>query len=196
MIAIIDQFRIDAQGQKLYLNAHVNEAEYFENMYIEKVTICTEDQVSESNPLAPGTQYVYQHTYSNEEREIGLVLSATDFNLNFTKSDLSHNMFFVYIKCGGTPASDTPCGMDEATTVGVTFDYGGIYNTAMNYTRELADDCTIPRGFIDYILNTQALQLSLDTGHYIPAINYWRWLMGIGNRKGISYRIKACGCHG
>jgi hypothetical protein len=87
--------------------------------------------------------------------------------------------------------------LDETTTLGVTFDYGILYNRAMNYTRELADNCSIPHGFIDFILNTEALKLSLETEHYVPAIGYWRWLMGGSFRGATGYNVtKPCGCHG
>jgi len=83
--------------------------------------------------------YYMPYTYSvgSNAREVHLVLCANDFNEAFTAKDLTSNMLFVYITAGGTPSSDTPCRLDEMTTLGVTFDYGLIYNNAMCYTREL-----------------------------------------------------------
>ena len=105
-------------------------------------------------------------------------------------------MFFVYIECDGTPASDTPCRLDEMTTLGVTFDYGTIYNPAMGYTRELVNTCEMPQNFIDFILNVNALKMSIETEHYVPAIGYWQWLMNNIFGKTIDYGLKPCGCHG
>lgn len=374
MSVIFDQLRISDNGQSLYLDAHVNEASYFDNVYMGKVTVCTEDQVSETHPESY-TDFIYQQTIeplstieaiydkvqilsennlidalgskgeivlstnrassaithymslvlsgkfsvfdtnfvpllvvatttfdptadslnsdkilftisgtpfsdkghrvwqfkgkgeiknfspvklflyrqvssgdyeftsvnatddvnflhllyqvygekaNNNKKELHTILSKASFDAAFNNTtfdesgnphpivsgkpiaskafsanDLSHNMFFVYIETVGEPSSDTPCTLDETTTLGVTFDYGILYNRAMNYTRELADNCSIPHGFIDFILNTEALKLSLETEHYVPAIGYWRWLMGGSFRGATGYNVtKPCGCHG
>lgn len=193
---IFDQLRISDDGKSLFLNAHVNGASYFDDMYIEKITICTEDQILDSGHY--GDDFVYQVSYaSSPVKEVSLVLTPQLLNEKFTGSTLSKNMFFVFAECTGTPAIDTPCTMDEATTVGVTFDYGALYNRAMNYTRELADTCNLPLHFIDFILNMEALKLSIATGNYQPAINYWKQLVGMGSTlSDIGMSTKPCGCHG
>lgn len=141
--------------------------------------------------------YYMPYTYSEAEnaREIHLVLCAQDFNENFTKKDLTSNMFFVYITAGGTPSSDTPCRLDEMTTLGVTFDYGLIYNNALCYTRELNQNCEMPDGFTDFLLHVAALKLSIETEHYIPAIQQYKYLYnngcaGVASTSG----AKSCGC--
>jgi len=134
--------------------------------------------------------------YREDVRQAHLVLCLADFNERFCKKDLSHNMFFVYFTVRGTPASDTPCRFDEKTTVGVTFDYNILYQNAMGFTRELADTCTVPQGFIDFILNMEALRMSVETEHYIPAISHFKWMMGqgaIGTGNSVP-APKPCGC--
>jgi hypothetical protein len=142
------------------------------------------------------TKADFDAAYLNYNQDSGGVLddSKAFATASFSGSDLSHNMFFVYIET--TPLSaETPCYFGGETTLGVTFDYGLIYQQAMGYTRELSDDCDIPRGFIDYILNYEALKLSLETEHWIPAIGYWKGLTDSGNMT-TSYRTKGCRCHG
>lgn len=141
--------------------------------------------------------------FNNTSRDEAGKIYALDSDLpiatkNFKASDFSHNMFFVYIETENDPTPGVPCRLDEPITLGVTFDYGLLYNQAMNYTRELADDCIVPRRFIDFILNTEALKLSIETEHYIPAINYWKQIVEEGTIEGVSeYKIiKPCGCHG
>lgn len=207
MSVIFDQLRISDDGKQLYVDAHVNQAHYFDDVYIRKITICTEDQVSEINPKAYGSDFVYQKeitptvyehpTLSGESgtdliRELHLVLTPFMFNEKFKATDFSHNIFFVYIDCVGVPAPDTPCTLDELTTLGITFDYGIIFNKGMQYTRELADTCSVPRNFINFILNVEALKLSLNTDHYIPAIQYWKYIMELGT--GITSNTP-CNCH-
>jgi hypothetical protein len=118
-----------------------------------------------------------------------------DFNEKFTAGDLSHNMFFVYIECDGTPAPDTPCRLDEMTTLGVTFDYGIIFNQSMGYTRELTDTCNVSKGFIDFILKFDALKLAIETEHYVPAIGFWKWITQESSLSNSGF-TKPCGCHG
>ena len=114
--------------------------------------------------------------------------------MRFPINDMSRTLFFVYVKVKGIPDACTPCRLDEMTTLGVTFDYGVFYNNAMNFTKELADTCTIPSQFIDFILNMEALKMSIETEHYVPAIKYWKTLLGTDSAN-ISEN-KPCGCHG
>lgn len=199
MSVVINQLRISDSGKKMYIDAHVNKADYFADIYIKKVTICTEDQVSELNYMSY-TNYVKQVTFQeNNLKEISLMFTPVDFNEYFDKTDFSHNMFFVYIECIGTPDPCTPCRLDEMTTLGVTFDDNIIYNQAMNYTRELADTCNIPQNYLNFILNYDALKLAINTDHFIPAINYWKTLTGSNgvfnsNKSGSTH--KSCGCYG
>lgn len=196
-MVVFEQLRVSDDGQSLYIDVHVNKSKYFTDIYIDKITICTEQQVSELHPLSYGEDFIYQITIDGQQKEVHLVLNCNDFNGKFTAHDLSHNMFFVYVTCKGTPDPCTPCRLDEMNTLGVTFDYGVMFNEAMNYTRELADTCNIPQNFLNFIMNYDALKLAIDTEHYIPAIKYWKNLMGdkgiLNNTKGI---VKPCGCHG
>lgn len=191
---IIDQLRITDDGTALYLDAHVNQASYFDNVYIDKVTILTEGQVSELDPLSFGDDYIYQYSADDSTKEIHLVLNVNSFNENFTKSDMTENMFFVYISCKGTPASDTPCRLDEMTTLAVTFDYGLIFNNAMCFTKEMSDSCSVPMGFIDFILNYEALRIAIETEHYVSAIEHFNWLKNNGCASNGTV-TKGCGCH-
>lgn len=155
---------------------------------------------------------VYSIVPFTNDKEVHLLLTKSSFDEAFNNTntegeainpelpiateslngDLSSHIFFVYIECDGTPAINTPCGLDEAT-LGVTFDYGVIYNMAMNYTRELTNNCQMPQGFVDFILNTEALKLSLETEHYFPAIDYWKRILGNYRNNSVT---RGCGCHG
>lgn len=195
----IDQLRISEDGKTLYLDAHVSEAKYFDNVYLDKITILTEDQISELDPLSYGDDYVYQGdvetiSSSTNVKEIHLVLCTLDFNEKFCKKTFSDNMFFVYISCKGTPAYDTPCGMDEMTTLAVVLDYKLIFDNAMCYTKEFANTCDIPMSFIDFILNYEALKISISTGHYLSAIERFRWMKSNGCAGGKAITARGCGC--
>lgn len=192
---IIDQLRITDDGLAMYLDAHVNEASYFDDVCIDKVTILTEDQVSELDPLTFGSSYVYQTSLSGSQKEVHLVLNVNSMNSKFTAKDFTSNMFFVYITAKGTPASDTPCRLDEMTTLGVTLDYGLIYNNALCFTKELSDNCNVPMGFIDFILNYEAMKIAIETEHYVAAIEHFNWLKNNGCSSNGTV-TKGCGCNG
>lgn len=176
----------------LYLYRQDNEGEFY--------LVDIRDEKSLNDPRYETEEEVYDYTFLHflwqmwskvpidKKKELHLVLTPNDMNdEKFTESNFSNHMFFVYIEAENT--------LDETTTftLGVTFDYGVVFNQAMNYTRELADKCNVPNNFIDFILNVEALKLSIETEHFVPAINFWKKLAG---RTQSNYNTKSCNCYG
>lgn len=204
---IFDQLKISDDGRKMYINAHVNKADYFDNAYIDSITIMTSDKVLETAPGTPTSDYIYTKKIEGNEKEISLVLTANDFTrtwerdpkaMPFKQGDMSRTLFFVYIKCKweGTPGECIPCTLDEETTLGVTFDENMLYQRVMDYTKDLLDECKVPIAFMDFILLWNAFKASIETEHYIPAIKFFNMLFGIVNASGHKGIIKGCGCNG
>jgi len=195
MSVIFDQLRISDDGRRMYINLHVNRADYFKNIYLDSLTIMTADKVSETNPHEPQSDYIYKKVFEGSQKEADLVLTPNDLNELFSKTTLSSDLFFVYVKIKGIPDPCTPCRLDEEITLGVAFDENMLYQKVMGFTKGLADDCTIPVGFTDFILLWNAFKASVETEHYIPAIKYWSMLFNTSN--GFTYNTtKPCGCHG
>lgn len=203
MSVIFEQLRVSGDSRKMYIDAHVGTASYFENRYITTVIIKTAEQITKSG-LSPETSdgdNVYSQSFDEGTKEIHLVLEPNkDFNVNFTKQDFSSDLFFIYVICDDTlPDPCTPCEYQNLTTIGVFFDEKVIYQRVMQFTKELADTCSIPSDFMDLILLWNAYKAAVETGHYLPAIKYWEMLFGgSGDREIAStYRtFKNCGCHG
>lgn len=202
---VFDQLRVSDDGKRLYINAHVNKASYFDNIYIDTITIMTSDKVSETSPGIPTEDYIYTKKVGEKQKELNLALTASDFAkvwetdpsaMKFKQADMSNTLFFVYIKCTGTPGACTPCRLDEETTLGVTFDENVLYQRVMDYTKELGNSCTIPLGYIDFILLWYAFKSAIETEHYIEAIKFYNMLFGKVNSEGNRSVIKSCGCHG
>ncbi len=109
-------------------------------------------------------------------------------------STFSKHLFFVYIETEGSPSSDVPCGMDTDKTLGVTMYMGNYYNSLMQYMKEMSDsDCSVPQGLINQMLQWKALNLSIDSGHYLQGIKYFnKWFSG----KLKAVPISKCGCNG
>lgn len=197
---------ISDDGKYLYIDVSVKSASYFEDVHIDSITIMTGDKVSENAPEIPTENYIYKETVDGEEKNYNWVLTTADFikkwetdakAMNFKQSDMSNTIFFIYIKCKGTPAANIPCNMDKEYTVGVTFDVRAIYQKAMNYTKELANCCDIPSKFIDFILLWNALKASVATSHYLSAVKYYNLLSGSADSSScLNYANNTCGCHG
>lgn len=178
------------EGKNLNIKVAVTDLEYYKDITLKKITICTEGQISETNPEDYGEDFVYQKELSG--KEYADTLCAELFNEKYTEHSLSGHMFFIFIECQGTPAANTPCGMDNMTTLGVIFDSEILYKIAMNYTKELANTCIIPQYFKDFILKYNAFKFALNTGHYLVAIKFFKDLIN----SATSPITKPCGCHG
>ena len=82
------------------------------------------------------------------------------------------------------------------TTLGVTYDESIYYQKVMQFTKELASNCTVSKGYIDMILLWNGFKAAIETEHYIPAIDFWKKLFfGHHGISGLS-NSKPCGCHG
>lgn len=202
---IFDQLRISDDGKRMYINAHVNKADYFNDIYIDSIVIQTADKVSETDPGLPTSDYVYIKKAEENAKELNLVLEASDLSrswesdpkaIAFNRGDMSKTLFFVYIKCKGTPGSCTPCRLDEETTLGVVFDENVLHQKVMDYTKELVADCNVPSTFIDFILLWNAFKSAIETEHYIPAIKFFNMMFDEIGKSCQSRTIKTCGCNG
>ena len=192
---LFDQLRISDDGKRLYINLHVNGADYFRNIYLDSLTIMPADKVSETNPNAPTSDYIYTKTFTGNQKTADLVLQPTDFELTYKKTDFSGELFFVYVKAKGVPDSCTPCGMDEEITVAVVFDSRLLHHRVMDYSHELADNCDIPMGFTDFILKWHAFESAIENCLWGTAIKFWK--MMFDSKGGNPFaRTKRCGCHG
>ena len=225
---IFDQLRIADDGKALYVDIHVNKSAYFDSVYLDSITIATADKVWESSFCVPASDFIYQYTVMDEEKEIHLridkgvldeAFNNTDSSgqvkdmtipiaaIPFNKSNFSDDLFFVFVKVKGTPDACVPCCMAKEVTVGATFDSNLLYQRVLGYTRELAQDCTIPQGFTDFILLWNAFKAAVETEHFVPAYKYYNMLFGkdmegepygpYGSGVTVHHGKKGgCGCHG
>lgn len=170
----------------LIISAEVREIEdYYDNVYIDKIKIDSQDTFSSTGP---SSSLIYESaSFPAETKSITLDLDASDF----TDIDMDKTMFFVYAVATGTPSADTPCGMDNVNSLGVTFSLCPIYNETMQYVKEVEASCVLPMSFINMILQLKAIQYSINSGHYTQAIKYYNKFY-----KNLSVSTKPCGCHG
>lgn len=160
-------------------------------------------------PDPTGEYFISGNLYSANKLETGvhkyekgkLVAVTTpikSYRIEINKNDstltFKDNLLFVYVKTKGTPASDTPCGMDEETTLGVTLYHYPIYNAMMNSIKELEKNCEVPKNFINSILRFKAFELAIDTEHYNQAIIYYNKFIKNINLNTVT--SNKCNCYG
>ena len=161
-----NELRIIPNGQKLIIDVSIKDLEYYTDVYLDSIQIDTQDSFVESGP---SSEVVYTEVIEGDTKSIRLELGTGDL-----LPTLNDNLFFVYIRTKGTPAVNTPCGMDNITTLGVVSNLYPLYQHAFSYIKELSDTCSIPKNFINYILQYKAFELAIKTGHYTEAIKYWK----------------------
>lgn len=191
-----NELRVTSDGKKLIIDTSVKDLQYYNDVYIDAIIIDTQDTYVSNGP---STNPIFHHeiSISNEhgpiiteegEKRVRLELDSTALGVS-----LCDTLFFVYVIVKGTPSVDTPCGMDNQTTMGVVANLYPFYRAMVNYMKEVEDECEIPKNFIDALLRFKALELSIRTGHYAQAIKYWNKLFMEVKSKTINTR---CRCHG
>ena len=192
---IFNNIKITQDNKYLIIDAEIEDSTYYKDMYIDQVVIDNQDTYIQNGPSS-NPIYTYQaqpqdnNIYTIDDlankvtdedgiavqdegdtqsysREVHLILDKNDL------TEIENNMFFVYIIAGGTPSPDTPCGYDVNIALKVVVNTYPIYNTMMQYLKELGNTCGTPYGIIDKILQIKMLDASVQTGNNLKAIEIW-----------------------
>lgn len=180
-----NELRITEDGRHFIIDVSVLNETYYNNVYLDSIVIDTQNTYIKNGPSStPVYSYPEEDGLEENLKHVRLVLDTTDI------PDLG-DLFFVHVRVKGTPAPDTPCGMDNITTLGVVCNLYPFYLRAMNYIKELTRRCAIPQNFINYILKLKALEIAVRTGNYTDAIKYYNWFF-IDDQG--SLNIGGCSC--
>lgn len=223
MSVIFDQLRISDDGKRLFIDLHVSGVSDYNNYYLKSLTITTAEYVPETVSFSDISDYVYKKYYPEPGPIIGggnrgkktssLILDVSAFDdafkngkgsssidinkayatIPYKGTSLSGPLFFVWIELYVPANQNTPCFADEPT-LGITYDANLLYQMAMQFTKELADDCNISDGFIDFMLKYSAFKAAIETDHYCDAKTFYKQLFGPGVITPKAGR--GCGCHG
>ena len=183
-----NELRVTKDNKYLIIDVSVRSQSYYNGVYIGSISIDTQDTYKDGGP---SSSIIYTKDVDKESpnsKHYRLELGVGDF-----LPSLLNNMFFVYVKAIGTPNPDTPCGMDSEYTIGVTFNPCSLYNAMMSYVRQVNNSCNTPKNFIDLFLQFKALEISVNTEHYMQAIEYYNAF--IKDIKVIN-TTKTCDCYG
>lgn len=177
-----NELKIVPDGTKLIIDVSIKDLSYYNNVYIDKILIDTQDTFVESGPSSNA------RSISVNSKKIRLELGKGDV------PSLTNNLFFVYVKTRGIPSPDTPCGMDNSIILGTTLYPYRIYcNMLKTIQLEYSNSCSPPRKFIDRFFRYKGLQLALITGNNLQAIKYFN---GFSDNPSISLTSNTCKCYG
>lgn len=210
------ELRVTPDGKKLIIDASVKDLSYYTNVFLDAIIIDSQDTYVAGQPSTKPIFYyevtsnsteVYPSTdldnptreeenkdiiYVNEGEESGEKRVRLELDTKALNVNLSTTLFFVYVVTKGTPSADTPCNMDNQTTLGVAANLYPFYRNTMGCMKEVEEECSIPKTFIDRLLRFKALELSIATGNYAQAIKYWNKFF----RKIKSTVVTKCRCNG
>lgn len=182
----------DLPNQKIYIDSitnsyiQIHHPKYPNN----PIYISTNDDLwIDSIPSIENAFVVPHQGTTSYPRKLRLQINCKDPNLNV--ASFNNNLFFVYVKTHGTIGPCAPCGADNQTTLGVTFNSALLYNKGLSYIKELSSNCKISKDFIDFILQVEALKISINTGHNIEAIKFYKKLFKTLSRSSFN-----CSCYG
>jgi hypothetical protein len=180
----INKFKIDSKKDVLIIDVSIEDLDYFKDVYIESITIDTQDTFKE---VSLSDNPVYSKTFEEDLKEVHLELGKGDI-----LPSLQDNLFILTVKAKGTPAADTPCGLDSQTNTMATVDFNKVYCTLLSNIKDSASLCEPPRAFIDKYIQYKGLQIAMITKKYLKAIEFYNKFF-----KNMKYTYtKKCGCHG
>lgn len=168
----------------LYIDVAVLDMPYFDNVYIDRVAIDTQETFDTKGISATP---VYEYKVEGDVKSLQLAIADNELKV----PQVEGTMFFVYIVTKGIPSSNTPCGLDNNPILGVGVDTYQVYRKALIYIRECYESCKVPREFIDFILRYKAFKMCLKTRDFPLAITYWNKFW-----KTLRKSPTNCGCHG
>lgn len=166
---------LSLDGDTLTVDIEVEDKDYYSSVYLVSCRIDTQD------------------TYGKKDAYERIALREKNKQLQgaVTLPAYKNSIFIITPQTLGSPSEDTPCGKDVIDKK-ILFYRKSLQDKGLVYLGELSNTCTIPKGFIDYILKCKALDLSIDTCNIESAIKYWNML----SQTTTTSVTTNCGCNG
>lgn len=200
---------ITEDSKCLIIDVAIDEESYYENIYLDKIAIDTQDTYVPNGPsdkakiftirkesldkvYADGKEiYVDDHYIyvqgTDKLKHIKLYLTTQDLEVN-----LSKDMLFVYTIATGTPAPDTPCNCDVNKILSIVYNDYEVYKSIIPLVKEISNECNNSVAFINKELQLKAIEYAIKSGNYLLAIKYWRKYF----MNNINIVSKKCNCNG
>ena len=178
---------------KIYISISVLSGSQYANVYIDKISIDTQDTYIDGGSTQAFIKYE-DDGITHVQTYVDTIDIQTLVNTNVLKGASNDALFFVTVVAGSTNnfagLAQSACGADETTITGVCVDLAPFYATAMSYIKDLSNKCDSSCNksyFVDYILKFKALELAVMTGNYVTARDLYKDLFNVSvtyNRKG------------
>ena len=181
-------------SKTLQISASVLDLEYYDLVYMDSIIIDTEDTVCETGP-SDNPPY---ELHLDRVKSINTTIGVSDLVAGGPK------MLFVYIRCTGVPAPDTPCGLDNQDSMQPVVDYQAVYNTALKLAKCMGKcgcldgECSVDTSFANFALQYFRMEEGLKNGNWSDAYDAYCWLMHkYGNVAFKESQAKrGCSCNG
>ena len=209
----ITKFEFDDTFSEVTVTAKVPDEAYWEDVYIDEIIIGTQNAYDtskgdfkplESDAVSFSNENHYTETkgkyavkFKLEDGQEGLKELTVSLPIDTTNIKVT-DLFFVKVTDAGD-YSQAEDGALPPCQIQARYTWSSIYNRftmdvkGMNYLTELTKNCETPDGFIDYILNRQALDVAADCGDYTAMIARYNDMNGQSSTSSSSSR-RGCGC--
>lgn len=190
----INELKITSDNKYLILDVQIKDQEYLQNVIINTISIDTQNTWS---PSGPSEDSMVLYTQENKEldsanydgKRVYIKVSAPFIDTS------KNNMYFVYVTADISNAPEitqSPCQEQNDTIIGIAINQRFLYNHLMSSIKELNNDCTDNKNFIQSFLELIAIDSSIKTANYPIAIKYWNKFFN----KNIEFKHNNCGCNG
>lgn len=175
----------------IQVNVQVPDLSYFTNVYIDRIVV-TSDNEFEKKGYVTDKGYILVPSGNTKNQTFSVSLADLGESGNEPK------LYYIYVKIKGTPASDTPCGMDNEWDVYAVADLHTIYDKAvhlMNCGNDCGcsdDACHTNTRLANFSLEYYRLKSSLEFKDFENAIDSFNKLTGITVKN--EYIPSNCGC--
>lgn len=154
--------QLEIKDNKLIIDVSILDFPELQDIYLDSISIYTQDNYGDSNSVP-------NYYIGVSGKNVRLIISEEDLNDEKLITALNNNLFFITVECLNNIGE---AEADESFTSAV-FDYNALYLPFMNVIKSINNNNKIPTQFIDLFLRLQALKISIDTNHFIEAIDIY-----------------------
>lgn len=166
---VFNELRLDLESNSIVIDISVAENTYYNNIYIKEIYISTQEDYSD---LTRGTLVHTEDVNNTKHKRIVLPVSSLKIlGVPINGEYVKDNLFFVKVTTRGDLGEGSPYKTKPEYIQGITFSVESIYNTMMQFIKEIETKGVVSKDFIDYFMIFEALRVSVDTGHHSATIN-------------------------
>lgn len=176
-----------------------------QNRYLISFLVYNQNNIIGGSCANIGTEYIHDHNEEGFRALFGEPISQ------YTDPD-TEQIYDVYTLIDDTDATriNIPVSQKDMTIISMQLSESGnetcsdskltvpLFNltpmrlAALDTAKSIKNECSIPRAFMDKVLQIKAIEVALCCQAYCEAAKFWKMFY----EEGISKPIKKCGCHG